>query len=159
MKKSLFLFICIVMPYFLIQGQSHWIEKKSDVGNFYLSFPSVPSYTFSSFHGWTARDKNGQVTYFMSFIEAPSNVRMSMSSVEQQLLPSLLEGDIQISKRYITFSGYPALDFYYKTNNVPQMYKRGLAVVKGQNLYILQVHYFHENLIDFNRFTGSLRFF
>ena len=159
MKNLILLCFTFIFPTILIEAQTGWIEKKSEIGNFYLSFPSTPTSTYGSFHGWQAKDKNGQVTYLMSFIEAPSNVTLSMSSVEQQLLPSLLEGDIQISKKYLSYNGYPALDFHFKTNQVPQMYKRGRAVVRGQNLYILQVHYFHENLVDFNRFTNSLRFF
>lgn len=156
--KKIILFCLMILPAYIIT-QSQWIEKKYDIGRFYLNFPSVPTYTYGSFHGWSSKDKNGQVTYLMSFMEAPSNVEMSLNSVENYLLPSMLAGDIQISTKNSTYNGFKTLEFHYKTNHEPVLFKRGRAIVVNQKLYLLQVHYYHESLADFDRFAKSLRFF
>lgn len=142
-----------------INTQPAWIEKKGEVGNFYISFPRQPTYTQGSFHGWKASDKEGQVFYLLAYLEAPSSGQMSVKVAENYLLPSMFEGDVQISKNYVTYNGFNALDFLYKTTNNPIMYKQGRVVVKGQKVYILQVQYYHKDLIYFDKFTKSLRFY
>jgi hypothetical protein len=154
----LFCFISSILS-FNLDAQSGWIEKKSEIGNFYLTYPNPPTYTSGSFHGWTAKDKSGQVTYMMAFMEAPSNVLMSMTSVEKFLLPSMMEGDIQVSKNYLTYNNYNAMDFLYKTNRIPVLYKKGRAVIRDQRLYILQVQFYNNEIADFDKFSKSLKFY
>jgi hypothetical protein len=134
-----------------------WKEIQSDIGNFYLSFPSTPGYTPEK--GWSVKDKDGQVTYFMSSKEISSSQKMSIAAVEEYLLPSMMKQDIQVSKYYLTYSGYNAMDFLYKTNGYPVMYKKGRVIVRDQKLYVLQVFYYHSDLEDFDKFSNSLRFY
>jgi len=139
--------------------QSSWIEGKYEIGHFFLSFPTHPTYSHTSFHGWTSKDKNGQVSYLMSYLEAPQNIELSMSAVEGGLLPSMLEGDTPISKHYFTYNGYNAMDFLFKSTQPQNLYKKGRVIIIGQKLYVLQVYYYYEYLADFDRFTNSLRFY
>jgi hypothetical protein len=134
-----------------------WIEKKGEFGNFYLSFPNTPVYTQEN--GWSAKDKNDEVTYLMSFREIIDNHNISIADVEKYLLPSMMKNDIQVSKNYLNYSGYNALDFLYKTNRIPVMYKKGRIIVRDNKLYILQVFYYYSNLEDFDYFSKSLRFY
>ena len=134
-----------------------WVEKKGEVGNFYLSFPNSPNYQPEK--GWDARDKDGQVTYLMTYWVAPSSGKMSIEAAEKYLLPSLFDGDLFVSKSYLTYKGLNAIDFLYKSNNTPILYKRGRVVVRGQQVYILQVLYYHQGLADYDRFVNSLRFY
>lgn len=157
MKTLLILFIFLPMVKSI--GQSSWIESKYEIGNFYLSFPANPTYSYTSFHGWNAKDKNGQVSYLMSFLEAPQNIELSMSAVEEGLLPSMLEGDTPISKRYFTYKGFNAMDFLYVSNQPHNLFKKGRIIIRGQKLYVLQVYYYFEDLADFDRFSNSLRFY
>jgi hypothetical protein len=159
MKKLILFSLILIFPIILNEAQSGWIEKKGEVGNFYLSFPSTPTYTQGSFHGWRAKDKDGQVIYLMSYLEAPPSGQMTIAAAEEHLLPSMLEGNIQVSKSYLTYSGYNALDFLYKTNQNPTMYKHGRVIVRGQKVYILQVHYYHKDLAYFDKFVKSLRLY
>jgi hypothetical protein len=92
-------------------------------------------------------------------MEAPSNVLMSMTSVEKFLLPSMMEGDIQVSKNYLTYNNYNAMDFLYKTNRIPVLYKKGRAVIRDQRLYILQVQFYNNEIADFDKFSKSLKFY
>jgi len=155
--------ILLVLTLFLVfknaTSQSSWIEKKGEIGNFYLSFPKQPAYSNDSFHGWRASDKDGQVIYMIAYMEAPSTGQMTIAAAEKYLLPTLFEGDLQVSKDYITYNGYNALDVLYKTTHNPTMYKQGRLIVRGQRIYILQVHYYHKDLINFDKFTKSLRFY
>jgi hypothetical protein len=136
---------------------TNWVEKKGEVGNFYLSFPNYPKYQAGK--GWDARDKDGQVTYLASYILAPSSGTMSIAAAEKYLLPSMFEGDIFVSKKYLTYNGLNALDFLYKTNSSPTLNKRGRVVVRGQQVYILQVLYYHQELANFERFVNSLHLY
>lgn len=158
--KNLILFCFIfIFPSVFIEAQSGWIEKKSEIGNFYLSFPNTPTYTSGSFHGWRAKDRDGQVIYLMSYLEAPPSGEMTIAVAEKFLLPSMFEGDFQVSKNYLTYSGWNAMDFLYKTSNNPTMFKQGRVIVKGQKVYILQVHYYHKDLASFDKFAKSLRLY
>jgi hypothetical protein len=138
-----------------------WIEKKGEIGNFYLSFPNAPTYSEmgGSTYGWTAKDKDEQVTYLLSYIEAPSDEEVSMASVEKYLLPSLMKGDIEVSKSYLSFKGSNAMDFLYKTIRTPEMYKKGRVVIHNHNIYVLQVIYYFSKYADFDRFAKSLKFY
>jgi hypothetical protein len=157
MKKIMLFSLIFIFSAFNALTQSGWVEKKSEVGNFYLTFPNMP--TFKSGSDWTSKDKNGQVTYFMSFKEFPSNNKITIEAVEKYLLPSMMEGDIQVSKNYLTFSGFKAIDFLYRTNENPILYKKGRIIIRNNNVYILQVHYYFSNLADFDKFSKSLRFY
>lgn len=140
-----------------IQSQPGWIEKKGEIGNFYISFPNTPEYTPGT--GWSSKDKDGQVTYLISFMESPNNQQMSIAAVEKYLLPSMMKGNVQVSKKYLTYNGYEAIDFLYKTMGTPVMYKRGRAIVRGQKLYVLQVLYYFSNLVEYDKFSKSLKFY
>ena len=95
----------------------------------------------------------------MSFREIIDNHNISIADVEKYLLPSMMKNDIQVSKNYLNYSGYNALDFLYKTNRIPVMYKKGRIIVRDNKLYILQVFYYYSNLEDFDYFSKSLRFY
>lgn len=138
---------------------SIWITKKGEVGNFYIDFPSAPSYQPGEFHGWTTKDKNGQVSYLMNYWVAPSSGQMTIAAAEKYLLPSLMEGDILILKTYLSYAGYKAIDFLYKSNSQPILYKRGRILHRGQEVYILQVYYYHQELVNYNKFVESLRLY
>jgi len=156
--KIIVLFLSIFLfPSFQLKAQTGWIEKKIEMGNYYLSFPSTPTYTVGK--GWYAKDKNDQVTYFASFIDPGSSQEMSIAAVEKFLLPSMMEGDILVSKNYLTYSGYNAIDFLYKTNRNPVLYKKGRVIVRNNKLYIFQVHYYHSELVYFDKFSKSLKFY
>ena len=142
-----------------INSQPKWIEKKGEVGNFYLSFPNYPNYESGTFHGWNARDKDGQVTYLMSYTVAPSSGKMTIEAAEKYLLPSMLKADVFISKSYLNYNGYSALDFLYETNHNPPMYKQGRVFVRGKQVYVLQVISSHKDLAHFDKFVKSLRFY
>jgi hypothetical protein len=157
MKKILLFIFIIISPIIRSEAQTGWVEKKSEIGNFSLRFPSTPVYSQGAFHGWKAKDKNGQVTYLMSYLEAPSNGQMTIAVAEKHLLSSMFEGDIQVSKIYLKYSGFNALDFLYKTTTNPTLFKQGRLIVKGQKVYILQVLYYHKNLAYFDTFATSLK--
>jgi hypothetical protein len=137
---------------------SAWIVKNAEIGNFQLSFPNNPDYTKGKFHGWRSTDKSGKVIYMMSYLEAPPKETLTMVSIEKYLLPSLFEGDTKLSQKNLTYSGYSALDFYYKTNNNPSLLKKGRVVIKGQKIYLLQIHYYDVNLIQLEKYLNSLKF-
>lgn len=159
MKKITLTVAIFVSISVMLFPQTGWVEKKAEIGNFYLSFPSAPTYKSGSFHGWDAKDKGGQVTYLMSYILAPSSGKMTIEAAEKYLLPSLMEGDSFVSKKYLTYSGFSAMDFLYKTYNSPTMYKQGRVVVRGQQVYVLQVLYYHKDLANFDKYVNSLRFY
>jgi hypothetical protein len=139
------------------QSQSGWIEMKGEIGNFYITFPNTPEYTPG--RGWFAKDKDDQVTYLISFMESPDNQQMSIATVEKYLLPSMMKGNIEVSKSYLTYNGYEAIDFLYKTTGSPVLYKKGCAIIRGQKLYVLQVLYYFSNLAEYDKFSKSLRFY
>jgi hypothetical protein len=158
MKKLTLMLVLHAFFMVIVFPQTGWVEKKGEIGNFYLSFPSAPNYKSGSFHGWNAKDKGGQVTYLMSYIVAPSSGKMTIEAAEKYLLPSLMEGDSFVSKKYLTYSGFSAMDFLYKTYTSPTMYKQGRVVVRGQQVYVLQVLYYHKDLAYFDKYVNSLRF-
>jgi hypothetical protein len=159
MKKSILLIVIFLFPIIHCESKTGWIEKKGEIGNFFIKFPNIPSYSQGAFHGWRAKDKAGQVTYLFSYMEAPSSGQMSIAAAEKYLLPSMFEGDIQVSKSYLKYSGLNAIDFLYKTTANPTLFKQGRLIVKGQKVYILQVLYYHKNLALFDTFSTSLRFY
>jgi len=159
MKKITLTLVLQFLVTILLFPQTGWVEKKGEIGNFYLSFPSAPIYKSGSFHGWTAKDKEEQVTYLMSYTLAPSSGKMTIEAAEKYLLPSLMQGDSFVSKKYLTYSGFNAMDFLYKTYSSPTLYKQGRVVVRGQQVYILQVLYYHKDLVYFDKYVNSLRFY
>lgn len=159
MKKSLFISLIFSLLCTINYGQQRWILGYHDIGEFYVSFPQNPVYTQSKFHGWSSKDQNGQVTYQMMYLEAPSNVVLSIDAVESGLLTSMFEGDTPISKRFFKYKGYDAIDFLYESNLAHVLYKKGRVIIRGQKLYVLQVIYYHEDLADFDQFTNSLGFY
>ena len=154
--KNVMLF-CFIFQSIFLNAQTGWTEKKVENGRFYLSFPNVPSY--SEGLGWTAYDKDSQVTYYISFMEVPSKNETTIAIVEKFLLPSMMEDDILVSKSYLKYLGSNAIDFLYKAKQTPILYKKGRVIVRNNNLYVLQVHYYHNDLANFDKFSKSLRFY
>jgi len=159
MKKKLVFCLAISFSLTLIQAHNKWDENKLEIAKAYLSFPNTPKYSFKKNYNWSAKDKADQVTYMMSYSEMPSGHPVSIELLEKFLLPSMLKGDIQISKKYLTYCGYKTMDFLYRTNKKPNLYKEGRIIIRNQKIYVLQVRFYYKELANFDKFSKSLKFY
>lgn len=159
MKLKIILSLLFAGSLMSISAQNKWTVSNLQISNCFLSFPQKPSYSHSKFHGWKATDQNGQVTYLMSYIRIPSNAAMSIGDVKQYLLPSMFKGDIEISSEGLSYCGFSSIDFFYKSTDVPILYKKGRVVLRKKQLYVLQVLFYHEDLANCNQFVKSLKFY
>lgn len=156
--SSIIIFICSVLflPIKSI-AQSEWKTHNIEKASCKILFPSEPVFSSQPL-GWSAKDKNGQVTYLVAFIEGPNN-RFTVGDIEKSLLPSMFSNDRQISKNHLRYKGFQAIDFLYRSNNSPFLYKKGRVVIRDHKIYVLQVHYYHDDLQNFEKFVSSLSFY
>jgi len=140
------------------KAQNDWLTQRIEKANCAISFPSEPEFSNQPFLGWSSKDKDGQVTYLIAFIEEP-NERFTIADIERFLLPSMFSSDQQISKNYLRYEGFEAIDFLYQSNNSPVLYKKGRVVIRDHKIYVMQVLYYHDDLQNFERFVNSLSFF
>ena len=157
---SSFFYFFIVYLFLPIQSwaQNDWLTQRIERAYCVISFPSEPDFSSQPFLGWSAKDKDGQVTYLIAFIEEP-NERFTTADIERFLLPSMYSNDQQISKNYLSYEGFEAIDFLYRSNNRPVLYKKGRVVIRDHKIYVLQVLYYHDDLQNFEKFANSLSFY
>lgn len=158
LTKSLFyllIFHCILFSDTF--AQNTWANYELDIAGCKISFPSDPDFNNQPFSGWSANNKDGQVTYLIAFIDEP-NESFTIADIERFLLPSMFSNDQQISKSYLLYEGFDAIDFLYHSNSRPVLTKKGRVIIRDHKIYVLQVLYYHDDLQNFAKFANSLSF-
>lgn len=159
MKNLIIVLLLLCLSPFEGLPQKKRVEKRSQIGAFYLKFPSNPTYVMNdAFHLWITKDKNDQVTYMAFYAEDPSGKQVSVKAVKNDLISSMMSGDIQIQESNLKYQGFNGVEFLYRTPNRPTLYKKGRVIVKDSKLYILQIYYYNQDLIEYELFVNSLGF-
>ena len=139
------------------KAQNNWIVKNLERAHCVISFPSAPVFSNQPFLMWSSKDKDEQVTYLITLVEEP-NKKFTIADIEVLLLPYMFSDDLLISKKYLSYKGFEAIDLHYRSNKSPFLYKKSRVIIRGNKIYVLQVLFYYDDLQNFEKFVTSLSF-